>query len=466
MTTPRSRRTFGKLLAGLALASTAIAFTSHSPISVSAAAGDGLIDINTNQGQCNSAGSIDAYESAWNWTKPTLEYSTDNGATWNSAGGSYPYGMTVCRDIRENQQPGRLYWFIIQKKDGNDDMGANGLVPLFRATIPLKAGDATTRLTGYSEVKSFVEENGAAVVVTKASGLAKVNMGSGENDFKTRHPECASKSWQEIQGGRCDIDRADRDITAMVIQHIEFSESPLTSWQQLYKGLWIGANVNGYNAELSCGSLGGDSSGNSGNSGGFNDGGQNKDGGGSQTTKAPSLEVSVSGTPHLTAAGGINEGDMQVFIPAATALSCFGDGLETTTLSTIATALAVVRSEATQGTSTPTYTSTAVTAPVAGILVQVDKMTFSSPTYKVTSSLTAKLSHSVTTKGKKATLKLTFAKATKIKIFALNSKGKSKMVKALKAKKGTTSVTLAYAKGMKYLIKDAKGKTTLKTITP
>jgi hypothetical protein len=151
MTTPRSRRTFGKLLAGLALASTAIAFTSHSPISVSAAAGDGLIDINTNQGQCNSAGSIDAFESSWNWTKPTLEYSTDNGTTWNSAGGSYPYGMTVCRDIRENQQPGRLYWFIIQKKDGNDDMGTNGLVPLFRATIPLKAGDATTRLTGYSE---------------------------------------------------------------------------------------------------------------------------------------------------------------------------------------------------------------------------------------------------------------------------------------------------------------------------
>jgi len=39
MTTPRSRRTFGKLLAGLALASTALAFTSHShsPISVSAA---------------------------------------------------------------------------------------------------------------------------------------------------------------------------------------------------------------------------------------------------------------------------------------------------------------------------------------------------------------------------------------------------------------------------------------------
>lgn len=428
----------------------------------------GLIDITTNAGQCTAATAIDAYDAAWTWTKPTLEYAVGSGSYATAAGTDY--GLKLCRDV--SQQGGGMvqaYWFIIQKASGNDDM--DGMTDIanttFRVTIPLKTGDTMTRLSGYSEVVSLKESNNVAVVETKASGLSKVNYGNAGNNpsdlaaFKTAHPECGSTNAQTVY--QCEVNKADRDIKYMVIQHLEYSPSALTSFQTMYKGMWIGANVNGYNINLTCGTFGSENTDTS-------DNGANKPAGSTSSTGG-SLEVSVKGTPHLTAAGTLNSGSLKAFIPGEIASKCFGDGKAETTLSTIATALTMTRTEATESngaaqplTAGTAFTTEAVTSPVAGILVKVPTMTFSSPTYSVKSKLaptaaagggSSKVSGSII--GTKVKLSISLSAKGTYKVY-VTIKGKAKLLATKSGKSGTNSVSVALTKGAKYTVKDSKGK--------
>lgn len=391
-----TRRKLVALVALLATSVTTVVITGNSPVHAVSGTG-GLISMGSG-GQCNAATAIDANSSNWSWTKPTLEYSTD-GATFTSAAGTN-YGLKLCRDVGSSAGGMiQAYWFIIMRADGNDDMaGLPGIEnTTFRVNIPLKSGDNTTRLTGYSEVISLSETNNVATVVTKASGLAKVNW-QGLSSFLAAHPECAGST--EQTWNQCKISKADRDIQYMVIQHLEYSTTALTSFQQVYKGTWIGANVNGYNMNLNCGSIGSDSS----NSGNYN--------GGENASATRSLEVSVNGTPHFRSDGvTVNTGKLTAFIPGEVASKCFSDG--TTTLDTIAKALTMTRTESSENggaaqslTAGTTFTTEAVTSPVAGILVKVPTMTFSNPTYKVSSTLTSSSSTSAKTlaKGKSSSL--------------------------------------------------------------
>lgn len=391
-----ARRKFLAVAALIAASVGTVVITGNTPVHAVSGTG-GLISMG-NGGQCTASAAIDANSANWNWAKPTLEYSTD-GTTFTSAAGTN-YGLKLCRDVASSAGGMvQAYWFIVMRADDNDDMvGMPGIEnTTFRVNIPLKTGDNTTRLTGYSEVVSLSESNGVATVLTKASGLAKVNW-QGLSSFLTAHPECAGST--EQTWSQCKINKADRDIQYMVIQHLEYSTSALTTFQQVLKGTWIGANVNGYNMNLNCGSVGSDS-----NSGG-NYNGANDSGANASTTR--SLEVSVSGTPHLRADGvTINTGKLTAFIPGEVASKCFGDGTAASTLDVIAKALTMTRTESSENggaaqslASGTTFTAEAVNTPVAGIMIKVPTMTFSNPTYKVSSTLAS--SSTSTTSGSKA----------------------------------------------------------------
>ena len=469
----------------------------------SAAISNGIIDIAPSGGQCMSSGSIDAFDAGWSWTKPTLEVSADNGSTWNSATTyvsptAVQYGATVCRDVTSS---GNKYWFIVQPANGStDDLGAEGLTLTFRVTIPIKSGDNLTRLTGYSEVVSFVESNSAAVVITKASPVAKVDYGNisdpaGVAAFVAAHTECASYNTMQtiIQ---CPVSKATRDRIATVTQHIDFSTAALSTWQSMQKGFWLGANVNGYNVTMTCGALGGDSStsgSSTGGNGGSTDGGANRpvSSQAENTSSLPVIDVSVTGTPHFKADGAtLNKGSLKAFIPKDVALKCFGDGKPETTLAMVASALSVVRTEATEGTSKPTFTASAVSSPVEGVMIAVPEMTFSNPKYSVTSSLAAQnlavlvnnnsggsgitgvvTTPTVATKntmktaivGTKATITVTLLRAGSFKVYKTYKKKKT-LVKTVKGKKGANKVVTTYAKGMTFSAVDAKGKSIAKVV--
>ena len=499
-------------------------------VKAAATPGEGLLASN----QCTSP-NADATTAAWDWTKPMLEISSDNGATWVSAN-TYTnptpgpefgrkYAAQVCRNLggAGSSVSAQSYWFIIQPATGgSDDMGQT-VVDLglqFKVTMPLKTNDVALRMTGYSKVISYQPTTGSVVAIVKASPIAKVNWGNGWDDFKTRHPECAAdytaQTWSQ-----CKISKADRDLVGTVIQHIEFTTTAPTAWQTLGTGVWIGANVNGYQLTMTCASKGGDSgSGSSGgNYSGGSDGGANIPSGSSSSTTPPSLSVSMSGTPHFRSDGAtVNKGNMQAFIPETTARTCFGDGTTTIPLATIAQNMSVSRTEtsenggAAQDLPANAYTATAVTGPVAGLLIDVAEMTFSNPTYKVSSKLAqqllasysaaagtttttpssnattapttsaptstgtyntqAGLSTTVTTtvsmsakvKGAKVTLTVTVGTAQKVKVYKKVG-AKLTLVKTLSAKVGANTVSTAHKKGTTYIVKDSKGKT-LKSLKP
>lgn len=452
---------------------------------LAASPGDGMLV----SSQCSSP-NADATTSAWDWTKPTLEVSSDNGATWTSAAtytnpsNGVKYAAQVCRNLggAGSSVSVQAYWFIVQPATGgSDDMGQSAvdLGLQFKLTMPLKSGDTALRMTGYSKVVSFQESSNVVTAIVKPSPIAKVNWGNGFADFVSRHPECSSYTQQTWN--QCKISKADKDMAGTIIQHVEFTTSALSSWQTLSKGTWIGANVNGYNLNLTCSSKGSDSS--SGSSGGSysgNDGGS----GMSSSSTTPALEVSMSGTPHFRSDGAtVNEGNMQAFVPEATARACFGDGTDTISLATIAQNMSVSRTEssenggAAQTLAAGTYTATAVTSPVAGLLIDVAKMTFSNPTYKVTSKLaqqllavysagpTSTISMKAKVKAGKCTLTITLGSAAKIKVYRKTG-SKLTLVKSFSAKKGANSVVAAgHKKGTSYVVKDSKG-TVLKSLTP
>ena len=391
-----------------------------------AAAGDGLIA--AQQGSCSG---IDAKTASWDWTKPSLEMSSD-GTTWGAPTG---YGVSVCR---ETSQP--RYAFQIFKADGTKELGAAALGLTFRVTVPPKSGDNLISASGYSSMVSFVVSGGSAVVVTKPASLSKINFDTFDN-FKSRHKECASVTMQNWY--TCNIEKSDEDFTATVIQHIEYSTTALNAMQQNMLGLWVGANVNGFQIAMSCGSSGvsgsavpavddgssvtiggkvytrqpdgtykdaagnsytqtqlqalynssGGGGGNTGNDGGANiPGGSGGSSGGSSSSGSYELRITMQGTPHFKADGvTLNKGSMKAFITSAIAKKCFSDGKSTTTLADIAAKLSVTRNASGESASTPTFTVDSVTSPAEGLLISVAEMTFSNPEYTIKSTLSAYL---------------------------------------------------------------------------
>ena len=390
-------------------ASTAFSVGSGAHVSAVAAAGEnGLLPIQ-NGGDCVGSGGVDATTADWNWTKPTLEVSTDTGATFTSAAGNTTYGAMVCRGVGMNGSS-PSYWFIVMGPGGNDDMGTNATAAniLFRVTVPMKSGDSALRLMGYSRVSSFKVEPTKITAIVGASGVSKINTNPRETFF-SRHSECDSAAGVDRAMGQCNFQKADRDIQGMVIQHITYTNSTPSSFQTLTQGVWIGANVSGFNLNISCGSNGNDNNGTGGGSGGNYSGNDKNDGGANApASTAGSLEVSMSGTPHLRQDGTTNSGNLQAFVPETAARKCFGDGTDTVPLADIAKAVSVERSESTEGTTNVTaFTASAVTSPVAGLMIDVPNMTFSNPTYKVKSSLSKGSSTAAKSmkKGRSATLK-------------------------------------------------------------
>lgn len=426
-----------------------------------AAAGEALVT-------ASSCSGVDASTVSWSWAKPALEYSTDGGATYTTAGVSSPWKMVACRESGSM----KMYWIGVRAAASptSEDLGAAGLASglQFRITLTAKAGDTLSSMAGYSDMVSYSETSGTATIVTKAVALSKVNYGNLSNSsdlatFMTRHPECAGLTLQTIM--QCSLTKADTDLTATVIQHAMYSDSALNQMESMMKGMWVGAGVNSFQMAMSCNSY------------------SSQYGSGSSSGTAPSFSVTMSGTPHLKADGvSLNRGSMKAFITADVAKKCFGNSAGTSTLVDIAKALTVSRTEAKEGTSTVAVQSTAVTSPVEGIIVTVADMTFSNPEYTIKSTMSAYMagagtssgstssggttsgstssgstsSYSISKKGSKATLKIVLGAATTVKIY-LKTTGAAKLIKTLSGKKGTNTYVTSWKSGYSFIIRSKTG---------
>ena len=439
-----------------------------------AAAGDGLRA--TDAGSCTGT---DASTGSWTWTKPTLEFSTDSGATYQSASGTQ-WQTSVCRDSAR-------YWFIIRTSTAAD-MGSAGLASglQFKVTVPAKPGDTYMSAQGYSDMISYSETSGAAVIVTKAASIAKLNFDS-QSAVLARHPECKGVLDQ------CSFEKADVDYVATVIQHIDYSTAALNEQQLWQKGLWVGANVNGFTISMNCASppSGSTASPPSGSSG-------SPPSGSSSSSSSPELKIAIVNTPHLKFSGEVNSGSLKTFFTKDVATKCFGDGKSTTTLAQIAEKMSVQRSETKEGTTTPVFKAEAVSVPVEGIVVSVPNMTFSNPIYSVKNTLAAQSlavytqnnnsssSPSSSPSGStpdassstpvaknyvrttvnvtKATITVMLVAGQKITIYR-KVNGKLKLLKSMTGKKGSNKYITVFNKGYSFVVKDSKGKVISTQIT-
>ncbi|MCX6515242.1 MAG: hypothetical protein NTZ62_01215 [Actinobacteria bacterium] len=447
-----------------------------------AAAGDGLRAADA--GSCTG---IDASTSSWSWTKPTLEFSTDSGATYQSASGTQ-WQTSVCRDTAR-------YWFIIRTSTAAD-MGSAGLASglQFKVTVPAKAGDTYMSAQGYSDMVSYSETSGAAVIVTKAASIAKLNFDS-QQAVLARHPECKGVLEQ------CSFEKADVDYVATVIQHIDYSTAALNEQQLWQKGLWVGASVNGFSISMNCSSPPSGSSGST-----YSDPSGSPPSGSSGSSSSPELKVSITNTPHLKFSGEVNSGSLKTFFTKDVATKCFGDGKSTTTLAQIAEKMSVQRSETKEGTTTPVFKAEAVSVPVEGIVVSVPNMTFSNPIYSVKNTLAAQSlavytqnnnsssspssspssSSSGSSSGStsdsssstpvlknyvrttvnvtKATITVVLVTGQKITIYR-KVNGKLTLLKSMTGKKGSNKFITVFNKGYSFVVKDSKGKVISTQIT-
>lgn len=485
-----------------------------------------------------SAGSAcqgtDASAADWSWTKPTLEVSTNSGSSYAVADTSSAWRIVACRESGSR----KMYWFGVRAASAptSEDLGAAGLAAglQFRITIAAKPGDTMSSLAGYSDMVSFVESSGTATIVTKAVGFSKVDYGSMSSQadltaFLARHGECAGLSMNDLM--KCSITKADRDLTAAVIQHIMYTDTTPSSMDTLMKGMWVGAAVNSFQMAMTCNNpvtaqrvpaadvpptvnLGGKTYTNvsgttnylgpdgktytmqelqalgsaAGGSQGSAPGGTS---GGNSGTPA-SFTVTMSGAPHLKSDGvTLNKGSMKVFITESVAKRCFGNSQGTSTLDEIAKALSVERVETKEGTTKPPFTPTAVTSPVAGILITVSEITFSNPEYTIKSTLSAYLagaggstsggtttggtttggsaksstaSYKIVKKGSKATITIVLVAAATVKIYRKTSASAvAKLAKSLSGKKGTNTYVTTWKTGYVYIVRSSKG-TTLATL--
>jgi hypothetical protein len=418
----------------------------------------------------------DASTSSWSWTKPTLEFSTDSGATYQSASGTQ-WQTSVCRDSAR-------YWFIIRTSTAAD-MGSAGLASglQFKVTVPAKTGDTYMSAQGYSDMISYSETSGAAVIVTKAASIAKLNFDS-QSAVLARHPECKGVLDQ------CSFEKADVDYVATVIQHIDYSTAALSEQQLWQKGLWVGANVNGFTISMNCASppSGSTASPPSGSTG-------SPPSGSTGSSSSPELKIAITNTPRLRFSGEVNSGSLKTFFTKDVATKCFGDGKSTTTLAQIAEKMSVQRSETKEGTTTPVFKAEAVSLPVEGIVVSVPTMTFSNPIYSVKNTLAAQSlavytqnngsssapssSSSGSSSGStpvlknyvrttvsvtKATVTVMLIKGQKITIYR-KVNGKLKLLKSMTGKKGSNKYITVFSKGYSFVVKDSKGKVISTQIT-
>jgi hypothetical protein len=348
-------------------------------------------------------------------------------------------------------------------------MGSAGLASglQFKVTVPAKPGDTYMSAQGYSDMVSYSETSGAAVIVTKAASIAKLNFDSQEA-VSARHPECKGVLDQ------CSFEKADIDYVATVIQHIDYSTSSLNEQQLWQKGLWVGANVNGFTISMNCAS---------------------PPSGSASSSSSPELKIAITNTPHLKVSGEVNSGSLKTFFTKDVATKCFGDGKSTTTLAQIAEKMSVQRSETKEGTTTPVFKAEAVSLPVEGIVVSVPTMTFSNPIYSVKNTLAAQSlavytqnngsssapssSSSGSSSGStpvlknyvrttvsvtKATITVMLITGQKITIYR-KVNGKLKLLKSMTGKKGSNKYITVFSKGYSFVVKDSKGKVISTQIT-
>lgn len=363
-------------------------------------------------------------------------------------------------------------------------MGSAGLASglQFKVTVPAKSGDTYMSAQGYSDMVSYSETSAAAVIVTKAASIAKLNFDS-QSAVLARHPECKGVLEQ------CSFEKADIDYVATVIQHIDYSTAALNEQQLWQKGLWVGASVNGFSISMNCSSPPSGSSG-------------SPPSGSSGSSSSPELKVSITNTPHLRFSGEVNSGSLKTFFTKDVATKCFGDGKSTTTLAQIAEKMSVQRSETKEGTTTPVFKAEAVSVPVEGIVVSVPNMTFSNPIYSVKNTLAAQSlavytqnnnsssspssSSSGSSSGStsdsssstpvlknyvrttvnvtKATITVVLVTGQKISIYR-KVNGKLKLLKSMTGKKGSNKFITVFNKGYSFVVKDSKGKVISTQIT-
>jgi hypothetical protein len=261
-------------------------------------------------------------------------------------------------------------------------------------------------------------------------------------------------------------------------------------WQ---KGLWVGANVNGFTISMNCASppSGSTASPPSGSSG-------SPPSGSSSSSSSPELKIAIVNTPHLKFSGEVNSGSLKTFFTKDVATKCFGDGKSTTTLAQIAEKMSVQRSETKEGTTTPVFKAEAVSVPVEGIVVSVPNMTFSNPIYSVKNTLAAQSlavytqnnnsssSPSSSPSGStpdassstpvaknyvrttvnvtKATITVMLVAGQKITIYR-KVNGKLKLLKSMTGKKGSNKYITVFNKGYSFVVKDSKGKVISTQIT-
>ena len=344
-------------------------------------------------------------------------------------------------------------------------MGSAGLASglQFKVTVPAKPGDTYMSAQGYSDMVSYSETSAAAVIVTKAASIAKLNFDS-QQAVLARHPECKGVLEQ------CSFEKADIDYVATVIQHIDYSPAALNEQQLWQKGLWVGASVNGFTISMECASPPSSSS---------------------SSSRSPELKIAITNTPHLRFSGEVNSGSLKTFFTKDVATKCFGDGKSTTTLAQIAEKMSVQRSETKEGTTTPVFTAEAVSVPVEGIVVSVPNMTFSNPIYSVKNTLAAQ-SLAVYTQNNgsssapsssssgstpvlknyvrttvnvtKATITVMLITGQKITIYR-KVNGKLKLLKSMTGKKGSNKYITVFSKGYSFVVKDSKGKVISTQIT-
>jgi len=298
------------------------------------------------------------------------------------------------------------YSIVIAQADGIEDLGTANATRVFTLGFALPDGASTTSAELYAGVRSYViGPNGRDITLV----LTPVATTSAGPDLVPLQDSIA-----RITGG------------------IRFTPSGAPPHGLV--GMWIGASASWYEVKMggSCPNYG--------------------TGGASGSAEGGSISV-VMAAPHLTAGTlsppVLNTGALQALIPEATASACFGGA----TLAQIVTALQITRSETAEESTTLTPgTQFTVAAGVGGLLIDVPRVTFSRPTYRLTAPSLATTARAVATRvGDKAKVRVTVpaSSAGKPLVIAVKVRGRFVTRSSTEAKPGTVTrmVSLKGVKG-------------------
>lgn len=307
------------------------------------------------------------------------------------------------------------YSIVIALADGIEDLGTANATRVFTLGFTLPDGASATSAELYAGVRSYViGPNGRDITLV----LTPVATTSAGPDLVPLQDSIA-----RITGG------------------IRFTPSGVPPHGLV--GMWIGASASSYSVTMdgSCPNYG--------------------SGGASGSAEGGSISVAMA-APHLTAGTlsppVLNTGALQAFIPEATASACFGGA----TLAQIVTALQITRSEtAGESTTLTPGTQFTVAAGVGGLLIDVPRVTFSRPTYRLAApslATTAAPSRATTARavatrvGDKAKVRVTVpaSSAGKPLVIAVKVRGRFVTRSSTEAKPGTVTrmVSLKGVKGV------------------